>query len=101
MASIVIARLLALTLLCSVSTPAAALSPRWTTWMSLDLALSSGTPKSAPRPARDGYTSQADEDRVDSLPGFKNDGNLPFGLYAGCGQRMMHTCHAAPGLFVF
>lgn len=54
--------------------------------MSLDLALSSVTPKSAPRPARDGYTSQADDDRVDSLPGFKDDGNLPFGLYAGCGQ---------------
>lgn len=64
--------------------PVLQLGSSWPAWKLMLDDAASHTKANVKQSAQQDYTPDAKKDRVDSLPGFGDNGRLPFGLYAGC-----------------
>ena len=63
--------------------PVLQLGSAWPAWKLMLDDAASHSKADGQQSAQQDYTPDADKDRVDSLPGFGDNGRLPFGLYAG------------------
>lgn len=63
--------------------PGLQLGVQWPAWKLLIDDANSGTAGWGAQSVQKDYTPEDEKDKVDSLPGFGRNGELPFGLYAG------------------